>query len=245
MSETAEPILKLSDINTFYGQAQVHFDLSIEVPRGHIVCLLGGNASGKSTTMKIILGLVRPRSGEVIFDGVSLRGLTTPQIVRRGIASVPEARRLFADMSVRENILMGAYVRSDSGEVAKDLDRVLTLFPRLAERMAQRAGSLSGGEQQMVAMARALMSRPRMIVMDEPTMGLSPLYVDRVLELIRTINREGTSIFMVEQNASLALEIAHEAYVLQTGRIVLSGPARTLKDDPRIRDAYLGGVEAA
>jgi branched-chain amino acid transport system ATP-binding protein len=240
-----EPILQLSDINTFYGQAQVHFDLSIEVPRGHIVCLLGGNASGKSTTMKIILGLVRPRSGEVIFDGVSLRGLTTPQIVRRGIASVPEARRLFADMSVRENILMGAYVRSDSGEVARDLDRVLTLFPKLAERLTQRAGSLSGGEQQMVAMARALMSRPRMIVMDEPTMGLSPLYVDRVLELIRTINKEGTSIFMVEQNASLALEIAHEAYVLQTGRIVLSGPARTLKDDPRVRDAYLGGVEAA
>jgi branched-chain amino acid transport system ATP-binding protein len=250
MSETSssgEPILKLSDINTFYGQAQVHFDLSIEVPRGHIVCLLGGNASGKSTTMKIILGLVRPRSGEVTFDGASLRGLTTPQIVRRGIASVPEARRLFADMSVRENILMGAYVRSDSGEVARDLARVLTLFPKLAERLAQRAGSLSGGEQQMVAMARALMSRPRMIVMDEPTMGLSPLYVDRVLELIRTINKEGTSIFMVEQNASLALEIAHEAYVLQTGRIVLSGPARTLKDDPRVRDAYLylGGAEAA
>jgi branched-chain amino acid transport system ATP-binding protein len=248
MSEVAspvEPILRLSDINTFYGQAQVHFDLSIEVPRGHIVCLLGGNASGKSTTMKIILGLVKPRSGDVIFDGASLRDLTTPQIVRRGIASVPEARRLFADMSVRENILMGAYVRNDSGEVARDLDRVLTLFPKLAERLAQRAGSLSGGEQQMVAMARALMSRPRMIVMDEPTMGLSPLYVDRVLELIQTINKEGTSIFMVEQNASLALEIAHEAYVLQTGRIVLSGPARTLKDDPRVRDAYLGGAEAA
>jgi branched-chain amino acid transport system ATP-binding protein len=229
MSETAssgEPILRLVDINTFYGQAQVHFDLTIDVPRGHIVCLLGGNASGKSTTMKIILGLVKPRSGDVIFDSASLRGLTTPQIVRRGIASVPEARRLFADMSVRENTLM-------------------TLFPKLAERLAQRAGSLSGGEQQMVAMARALMSRPRMIVMDEPTMGLSPLYVDRVLELIRTINQEGTSIFMVEQNASLALEIAHEAYVLQTGRIVLSGPARTLKDDPRVRDAYLGGAEAA
>ena len=245
MASSGEPILRLSDINTFYGQAQVHFDLSIEVPRGHIVCLLGGNASGKSTTMKIILGLVRPRSGEVTFDGASLRGLTTPQIVRRGIASVPEARRLFADMSVRENILMGAYVRSDSGEVARDLERVLTLFPKLAERLAQRAGLLSGGERQMVAMARALMSRPRMIVMDEPTMGLSPLYVDRVLELIRTINKEGTSIFMVEQNASLALEIAHEAYVLQTGRIVLSGPARTLKDDPRVRDAYLGGAEAA
>jgi branched-chain amino acid transport system ATP-binding protein len=158
---------------------------------------------------------------------------------------VPEARRLFADMSVRENILMGAFVRNDSGEIARDLERMLGLFPKLAQRLSQRAGSLSGGEQQMVAMARALMSRPRMIVMDEPTMGLSPLYVDRVLELIRTINKEGTSIFMVEQNASLALEIAHEAYVLQTGSIVLSGSARELKDDPRVRDAYLGGVEAA
>jgi branched-chain amino acid transport system ATP-binding protein len=248
MSSTApssEPLLRLSDINTFYGQAQVHFDLSIEVPRGHIVCLLGGNASGKSTTMKIILGLVKPRSGELIFDGASMLGLTTPQIVRRGIGSVPEARRLFADMSVRENVLMGAFVRNDSGEIARDLDRILGLFPKLGQRLTQRAGSLSGGEQQMVAMARALMSRPRLIVMDEPTMGLSPLYVDRVLDLIRTINKEGVSIFMVEQNASLALEIAHEAYVLQTGRIVLSGPARALKDDPRVRDAYLGGAEVA
>lgn len=241
MASSATPLLQLRGINTFYGQAQVHFDLSVEVSRGHIVCLLGGNASGKSTTMKIILGLVRPRSGEVTFDGASMLGLTTPQIVRRGIASVPEARRLFADMSVRENILMGAFVRSDSAEVAGDLERVLALFPKLAQRLSQRAGSLSGGEQQMVAMARALMSRPRMIVMDEPTMGLSPLYVDRVLDLIRTINKDGVSIFMVEQNASLALEIAHEAYVLQTGRIVLSGPARMLKNDTRVRDAYLGG----
>ena len=240
-----EPLLTLSNINTFYGQAQVHFDLSINVVRGHIVCLLGGNASGKSTTMKIILGLVKPRSGEVTFDGASLIGLTTPQSVRRGIASVPEARRLFADMSVRENILMGAFVRNDREAIAQDLDKMLTLFPKLGQRLSQRAGSLSGGEQQMVAMARALMSRPRMIVMDEPTMGLSPLYVDRVLELIRTINQEGVSVFMVEQNASLALEIAHEAYVLQTGKIVLSGAARALKDDPRVRDAYLGGAEAA
>jgi branched-chain amino acid transport system ATP-binding protein len=245
LASPSEPILRISNINTFYGQAQVHFDLSIEVPRGHIVCLLGGNASGKSTTMKIILGLVRPRSGEVIFDRASMLGLTTPQIVRRGIASVPEARRLFADMSVRENILMGAFVRNDNGEIARDFDRVLTLFPRLGQRLSQRAGSLSGGEQQMVAMARALMSRPRLIVMDEPTMGLSPLYVDRVLELISTVNKEGVSIFMVEQNASLALEIAHAAYVLQTGRIVLSGPARALRDDPRVRDAYLGGADAA
>jgi len=240
-----DPLLRLSDINTFYGQAQVHFDLSIEVPRGHIVCLLGGNASGKSTTMKIILGLVRPRSGSYEFDGASMLGLTTPQIVRRGIASVPEARRLFADMSVRENILMGAFVRKDGAEVGRDLERMLALFPKLGERLSQRAGSLSGGEQQMVAMARALMSRPRMIVMDEPTMGLSPLYVDRVLELIRTINQEGVTVFMVEQNASLALDIAHEAYVLQTGGIVLSGPARELRNDPRVRDAYLGGAEAA
>jgi branched-chain amino acid transport system ATP-binding protein len=245
LAPPSEPILRLSKINTFYGQAQVHFDLSIDVPRGHIVCLLGGNASGKSTTMKIILGLVRPRSGDVIFDGTSTLGLTTPQIVRRGIASVPEARRLFADMSVKENILMGAFVRNDGGQIARDFDSVLALFPKLGQRLSQRAGSLSGGEQQMVAMARALMSRPRIIVMDEPTMGLSPLYVDRVLELIRNVNREGVSIFMVEQNASLALEIAHEAYVLQTGRIVLSGPARALKDDPRVRDAYLGGADAS
>ena len=245
VASSATPLLQLTGINSFYGQAQVHFDLSIEVPRGHIVCLLGGNASGKSTTMKIILGLVRPRSGEVIFDGASMLGLTTPQIVRRGIAAVPEARRLFADMSVRENVLMGAFVRNDGGEIARDFDRMLTLFPRLGQRLSQRAGSLSGGEQQMVAMARALMSRPRIIVMDEPTMGLSPLYVDRVLELIRSVNKEGMSIFMVEQNASLALEIAHEAYVLQAGRIVLSGPARSLKDDPRVRDAYLGGADVA
>ena len=245
ITPSSEPLLRLSNINSFYGQAQVHFDLSIDVQRGHIVCLLGGNASGKSTTMKIILGLVKPRTGELTFDGASMLGLTTAQIIRRGIASVPEARRLFADMTVRENVLMGAFVRNDSAEVATDLERMLALFPKLGQRLSQRAGSLSGGEQQMVAMARALMSRPRMIVMDEPTMGLSPLYVDRVLDLIRTVNKEGVSIFMVEQNASLALEIAHEAYVLQTGRIVLSGSARALKDDPRVRDAYLGGAEVA
>jgi branched-chain amino acid transport system ATP-binding protein len=242
MSET---ILRLDRVNTYYGPVQVHFDLSLEVGRGEIVCLLGGNASGKSTTMKIILGLLKPRSGEVSFEGQSIAGLPTPQIVRRGVGSVPEARRLFGAMSVRENLLMGAFVRSDRSAVAEDLDLVLSLFPRLKERLAQRAGTLSGGEQQMVAMARALMGRPKMICMDEPTMGLSPLYVDRVLELIQTINREGVSIFMVEQNASLALEIAHRAYVLQAGRIVLSGQASDLRSDPRIRDAYLGGQEAA
>lgn len=241
----SDALLSIEKVNTFYGPVQVHFDMSLSVGRGQIVCLLGGNASGKSTTMKIILGLVKPQSGTVRFDGQPTNGLTTPQIVRRGVGSVPEARRLFGDMSVRENLLMGAFTRSDKAAVAQDLDRVFTQFPKLAERQSQRAGTLSGGEQQMVAMARALMARPKIIVMDEPTMGLSPLWVDRVLDLIASINKDGMTVFMVEQNASLALEIAHHAYVLQTGRIVLDGPAADLRADPRIRDAYLGGQDAA
>jgi branched-chain amino acid transport system ATP-binding protein len=234
-------LLRHDRVNTFYGPVQVHFDLTLEVGRGQIVCLLGGNASGKSTTMKIILGLVKPRSGEVVFDGAPLAGLSTPQIIRRGIGSVPEARRLFGAMTVQENVLMGAFTRSDKRAVAEDYERMMTLFPRLRERSRQHAGTLSGGEQQMVAMARALMGRPRIICMDEPTMGLSPQHVDKVLELIEAINREGVTIFMVEQNAHLALQIADYGYVLQTGRIALAGPARDLLDDPHIRDAYLGG----
>ena len=237
-------ILKLDRINSFYGPIQVHYDFSIEVRRGQIVCLLGGNASGKSTTMKVILGLLKPRSGDVILDGETITGLPTPQIIRRGLGSVPEARRLFGAMTVRENVLMGAFTRSDKPEIAQDYARMMTLFPRLAERASQAAGTLSGGEQQMVAMARALMARPRVVVMDEPTMGLSPLFVDRVLELIQTVNKQGITIFMVEQNAHLALQIADYGYVLQTGRIALSGPARELLHDPRIRDAYLGGQAA-
>ena len=191
--------------------------------------------------MKVLLGLVKPRSGVVLLDGMPITGLPTPAIVRRGLGSVPEARRLFATMTVRENVLMGAFTRRDKEAVAEDFERMMTLFPRLAERHAQQAGTLSGGEQQMVAMARALMGRPRVICMDEPTMGLWPLHVDRVLALIETINRQGVTVFMVEQNAHLALQIADHGYVLQTGRIVLSGPASDLLIDPRIRDAYLGG----
>jgi len=239
-----DAILKLDKINSFYGPIQVHFDLSIEVERGQIVCLLGGNASGKSTTMKVILGLLKPRSGEVILDDMPITGLSTPQIIRRGVGSVPEARRLFGTMTVRENVLMGAYTRNDKTGIDTDYQRMMTLFPRLAERASQAAGTLSGGEQQMVAMARALMGRPRVLCMDEPTMGLSPLFVDHVLELIQAVNREGVTVFMVEQNASLALRIADYGYVLQTGRIALSGPARDLLHDPRIRDAYLGGQAA-
>ena len=239
------PLLQLAGIDTFYGPVQVHFGLNVEVGRGQIVSLLGGNASGKSTTMKIVLGLLAPRAGRITFDGQDITGLPTPQVIRRGIGSVPEARRLFGAMTVRENLLMGAYARSDRAAIAQDLERVLGLFPRVRERLAQRAGTLSGGEQQMVAMSRALMGRPRLICMDEPTMGLSPLYVDRVLELIADIRGEGVTVFMVEQNASLALQIADHGYVLQAGRIVLSGAAGELARDPRIRDAYLGGEARA
>jgi len=239
------PLLALDQVDTFYGPVQAHFGLSLSVGAGRIVCLLGGNASGKSTTMKVILGLVSPRVGEVRFEGARIDGLPTHRIIRLGVGSVPEARRIFPVMSVRENLAMGAYTRDDRAGVKQDFERVLALFPRVADRLEQQAGTLSGGEQQMLAMARALMGRPKLMLMDEPTMGLSPLWVDRVLELIATINRQGTTIFMVEQNANLALQIAHDAYVLQTGRIVLEGPAEKLRVDPRIRDAYLGGAIAA
>jgi branched-chain amino acid transport system ATP-binding protein len=244
VNEASNAMLKLDRINSFYGPIQVHHDLSIEVARGQIVCLLGGNASGKSTTMKVILGLLKPRSGEVFLDGTPITGLATPQIIRRGVGSVPEARRLFGTMTVRENVLMGAYTRGDNAEIDADYARMMTLFPRLAQRAGQAAGTLSGREQQMVAMARALMGRPRILCMDEPTMGLSPLFVDHVLELIQTVNRTGVTVFMVEQNANLALRIADYGYVLQAGRIALSGQAGDLLRDPRIRDAYLGGQAA-
>lgn len=234
-------LLELSGVDTYYGPMQVHFDLNLSIGEGKIVCLLGGNASGKSTTMKIVLGLHTPRRGTVRFAGEDITGQKTPAIVRRGIGSVPEARRLFGAMTVRENLLMGAYCRRDKAAVQEDYERMLSLFPRLTQRLTFAAGSLSGGEQQMVAMARALMGRPRLLCMDEPTMGLSPRYVDHVLELIQTVNESGVTIFMVEQNANLALAIADEAYVLQTGRIVLHGDARRLLDDPRVQDAYLGG----
>ena len=233
-------LLELEHIDTYYGAVQAHFDVSLRVEAGEIVCLLGGNASGKSTVMKVILGLVKPRRGRVLFLGEEIGRLTTPQIVRRGIGSVPEARRIFTDMSVRENVLMGAYQRRDRAQIAADYERVLGLFPRLRERSGQRGGTLSGGEQQMLAIARALMGRPRLMVMDEPTMGLAPLVVEQVLGLIQTLNAEGLTIFMVEQNAAQALQIATRGYVLQNGRIVLEGAAQALLGSAEIQDAYLG-----
>jgi branched-chain amino acid transport system ATP-binding protein len=235
-----QPILRLESIDAYYGHVHALQDVSLEVGAGEIVCLLGGNASGKSTTMKTILGLIAPRSGRVWLGGEDVTRLSTAQRIRRGLASVPEARRVFPAMTIDENLRMGAYLRRDAAGVAADVERMMQLFPRLAERRRQLAGTMSGGEQQMLAMARALMSRPRLVCMDEPTMGLAPIFVERVLELIAEINRQGVTIFMVEQNATLALSIATRGYVLQSGKLVLSGRAAELLADPALREAYLG-----
>jgi branched-chain amino acid transport system ATP-binding protein len=235
------PILELRDIDVFYGQAQALKSESITVLPGEIVSLLGGNASGKSTTMKVILGLVRPRSGQVLFNGVDITRLSTAERIRRGIAAVPEARRVFPEMTVEENLFVGAFTRTSRSEVRSSLADMYELFPRLAERKTQLAGTFSGGEQQMLAFARALMSKPTLICMDEPTMGLSPLFVERVLETIATINRElGVATLIVEQNAELALSIAHKGYVLRTGEIALSGSADELLNNVLVQEAYLG-----
>src|SRR5476649_378581 len=236
-------LLEFRHVDTHYGDLHVLKDVNYTIGEGEIVSLLGGNASGKSTTMKTIMGVVRPTTGSVIFDGVPIERMSTAERVRRGIAPVLEARRLFPRMTVFENLEMGAYTRSKGAEFQEDLARVYSLFPRVKERLGQTAGTLSGGEQQMVAIGRALMARPRLICMDEPSMGLSPLYVEKVFEIIQEINRQGTTIFMVEQNANMALSIAHSAYVLQTGTVVLSGSARELRRDPAIREAYLGELQ--
>jgi branched-chain amino acid transport system ATP-binding protein len=205
-----------------------------------MVCLLGGNACGKSTTLKTILGIVRPESGQVIFDGELINQKPTSYRVQRGIAVVPENRRIFGAMSVLENLEMGCYLRNDNQSIRDDLERVLTLFPRLKERLPQRGGTLSGGEQQMLAVARALMSRPRLLLMDEPSMGLSPLLVENTFDLIKEIHQQGTTIFVVEQNANMALSAADRGYVLQTGRVVLADKAENLLNNEQMRKAYLG-----
>jgi len=237
------PILEFKDVDTFYGELHVLKRVNYRVDEGAIVCLLGGNASGKSTTMKTILGLVRPAAGVVFYAGENINGLSTADRVRRGIAPVPEARRLFPRMTIRENLEMGAYIRARGPEFDADLERVFTLFPRVKERLRQLAGTLSGGEQQMVAIGRALMARPKLLCMDEPSMGLAPVFVEQVFDIIQTINRQGTTIFMVEQNANMALSIADRAYVLQTGQVVLSGAADELRRNPMIREAYLGEMK--
>jgi len=242
MSSEATPLLRAENVNVHYGHFHALQDVSYTIGRGEIVSLLGGNACGKSTSMKTLLRLVKPTSGEIDFEGESILGASTADVVSRGIASVPEARRVFPEMTIEDNLLVGAYTRrGDKASVREDLDAQYDLFPRLAARRRQQAGTLSGGEQQMLAFARALMSRPKLICMDEPTMGLAPIVVDQVLDTIQRINAElGISVFMVEQNAELALSIAHRAYVLVNGVVTLSGGANALIRDPRIREAYLG-----
>ena len=240
MSVDGKPVLELRNVSTHYGLIAVLREVNVEIRPGEIVCLLGGNASGKSTTLKTILGMVTPSEGEVLFDGEPITGHTTTEIVGRGITMVPENRRLFARMTVRENLELGSYLRTDRDKVREDLDRVLELFPRVRERLAQKAGTLSGGEQQMVAMSRALMADPKVLLMDEPSMGLAPVLVDQVFQIIQDINKLGTTIFVVEQNANMALSIADRGYVLQTGQIVLADTAAALLKNPQMREAYLG-----
>jgi branched-chain amino acid transport system ATP-binding protein len=231
-------VLRLRDVDTHYGRIPVLKGVNLAVDAGEIVCLLGGNASGKSTTMKTILGAVRPTRGTVEFEGRVINDVRTAGRIEMGIAVVPENRRVFPRMTVHENLEMGAFLRRDP--IRGDLERVLGLFPRLRERLRQSAGTLSGGEQQMLAMARALMSRPRLLLMDEPSMGLSPRLVQHNFELIQEINRTGVTIFVVEQNAAMSLSIAHRGYVLRTGEIVMSGTAPDLLRSEGIRRAYLG-----
>lgn len=243
MSANQKPMLELRGVSTHYGPIQVLKNVDLELYPGEIICLLGGNASGKTTTLKTILGYVEPSDGEVRLAGEKVNGLSTKEVVDRGISMVPENRRLFKRMTVRENLDMGAYLRSDRDGIAEDLDRVFELFPRVKERINQRAGTLSGGEQQMVAVGRALMARPKVLLMDEPSMGLAPVLVTQNFEIIEQINEAGVTVFMVEQNANMALSIADRGYVLQTGQIVLSDTADGLLNDPAMRKAYLGELD--
>jgi branched-chain amino acid transport system ATP-binding protein len=235
-----KPVLELRNVSTHYGLVSILRNLNVEILPGEMVCLLGGNASGKTTTLKTILGYVKPSEGEVLLDGTVVSGLSTTEIVKRGISMVPENRRLFAEMTVAENLQLGAYQRRDKAAIADDLEKVLDRFPRVRERLKQKAGTLSGGEQQMVAMGRALMADPKVLLMDEPSMGLAPILVEQVFDIIRSIREIGTTIFVVEQNANMALSIADRGYVIQTGEVVLADTAENLLNNPLMREAYLG-----
>jgi branched-chain amino acid transport system ATP-binding protein len=232
-------VLKIEDLHVFYGEIQALKGVAFEVRRGEIVTLLGNNGAGKSTTLKTISGLLTPRQGRVVLEGKPLFGVPPHEVVRLGIAHVPEGRRIFNRLTVRENLMMGAYQRRDD-RIPSDMERVFTLFPVLKERITQVAGTLSGGEQQMLAIGRALMTNPRLLLLDEPSMGLSPVLVERIFGTIVDINQQGTTILLVEQNAAMALAIAHRGYVLETGHIALSGTAAGLAENPEVQRAYLG-----
>lgn len=235
------PILELEGVDTYYGSIQALYDINIKIHDGELVCLLGGNASGKSTTLKTILGVCNTKKGTVKLNGERIDGRPTKYIISKGVAIVPENRRIFPRLTVLENMEMGAYLRTDKDQVNRDIDRMLELFPLLKERLYKPGITLSGGEQQMLAMARALLSKPRILLMDEPSMGLAPLFVDQQFELIQMVNQQGTTVFVVEQNANMALSIADRGYVLQTGSIVLADTARNLLNNEMMQKAYLGG----
>src|SRR6266699_3780299 len=239
---TGSTMLRLDDVNTFYGPSQVLHNVSLEVNKGEIVCLLGANAAGKTTTMKTIFGLVHPRRGTIEYEGERIDRKLPGDIVRLGMVLVPEARRIFPRMTVLENLEMGAFISNNREEIKQDIEHVCEIFPRIKERLKPVAGTMSGGEQQMLAMGRAMMSRPRMMCMDEPSMGLSPILVETVFNTILRIRNEGVTVFLVEQNASMALSLADRGYVLQTGQIVLSDTAPNLLTNDLVRQAYLGGA---
>ncbi len=235
-----KPILELRDVHTYYGTIHALKGISIEVREGEIVTLIGANGAGKSTTLRSINGLNHPRQGRIVFQGRDITQTPPHDVVKLGISQAPEGRRLFPYMSVYENLEMGAFQRPDRKNLREDFDRVFTLFPRLAERRSQKAGTMSGGEQQMCAIGRALMARPKLLMLDEPSMGLAPIFVERIFEIVREINQQGTTILLVEQNALMALDTAHRGYVLETGRIALADEAKALRENERVRKAYLG-----
>ena len=234
-------MLEIKDIHVYYGAIHAIKGVSLTVRQGEIVTLIGSNGAGKSTTLRTISGLLKPKEGDILFEGESIAGRPAQQIVKAGISQVPEGRRIFANMTVMENLELGAFTRDDADGIAADMDMVFGRFPRLLERKEQAAGTLSGGEQQMLAMGRALMSRPRLLLLDEPSMGLAPLLIREIFNIIVDINKTGTTVLLVEQNANMALSIAHRAYVLETGRIALSGSAKELAASEEVRKAYLGG----
>ncbi len=236
------PLLELENMHSYYGHIHALRGISLTVEEGEVVTLIGSNGAGKTTTLRSIHGILPPRDGKIIFDGEEIQGAAAHELIGKGIAQSPEGRKIFFRMTVLENLEMGAYHRNDSSEIRQDMDRVFELFPRLKERTRQEAGTMSGGEQQMLAIGRALMSRPKLLLLDEPSMGLAPVLVERIFQIIREINEQGTTILLVEQNANVALEIATRGYVLETGKIVNSAPAEKLREDPKVREAYLGEI---
>jgi len=236
-------MLEIKDLNVYYGSIHALQGISFNVQQGEVVTLIGANGAGKSTTLRCISGIVKSRSGEIIFRDKPINSMQAHKIVKMGLSQVPEGRQIFPNLTVMENLMMGAYTRTDKNEIKHILEQVMESFPRLNERATQMAGTLSGGEQQMVAIGRGLMSKPSLLILDEPSMGLSPVLVEEIFAIIQKINQQGTTVLLVEQNAFMALQVAHRAYVLETGRIVFSGDARKIQQDPRVRCAYLGESE--